>query len=225
MSQAEVAGSARYVVSASTVVDRKASQLYFAALLGQRPLVGGSLGLALRRLRTIAGPEEFDHLRIAHYPHSRALAVARCSPLLPLLTPLRRRGVAVLRVSEAAVTRAPDDWRAVRAAWVLTDTDHTASAELQEALGTYPELGATCAFEASLSALAPHPLRGTSPLPLPARSLSVLAFQNVRLALDALALPEVRTVMDRVRQRDASRQPLGWALMERVSLREMLTPA
>ena len=38
------------MVSASTVADRRASQLYFAGLLSQRPLVGGRLGLALRRL-------------------------------------------------------------------------------------------------------------------------------------------------------------------------------
>ena len=143
------------MVSASTVADRRASQLYFAGLLSQRPLVGGSLGLALRRLRTIAGPEEFDHLRIARYPHPWALAAARCSPMLPALIPWRRRGVTGLQVSLASVTRAPEDWREVRAAWVLSSRDHTPSQQLLEALAKYPESSGFCAFEASLGPL-PH---------------------------------------------------------------------
>lgn len=213
------------MVSASTVADRRASQLYFAGLLSQRPLVGASLGLALRRLRTIAGPEEFDHLRIAHYPHPWALAAARCSPLLPALAPWRRRGVAGLQVSLATVTRTPEDWREVRAAWVLSSGERSPSQELVDALTKHPESTGFCAFEASLGPLPPHPVTGTWPAPLSARSLTVLGFQNVRLALDALALPAVAAVLATCHGSGTGTKPLGWALMERVSLREMLTPA
>ena len=52
----------------------------------------------------------------------------------------------------------------------------------------------------------------------------MLAFPSVRLALDALALPEVTRFLAQTAGPAGIRGELGWALMERVSLREMLTP-
>lgn len=224
MSLAGTSSGERYVVSASSVAHRGASQLYFAALLSQRPVVGARLGMALRRLRTIAGPDEFDHVRVARYPSPGSLAALRCSPLLLAMGPLRRRGVAGLQVSLGAVTQAPGDWREVRAAWVLTDRDPERARELWTLLAKHPHLGGSCAFEASLRALPPHPLTDTVPPPFRAAALSVLAFPSVRLALDALALPEVCRFVAQTAAPAGARGELGWALMERVSLREMLSP-
>lgn len=212
------------MVSTSTLAERPASQLYFAALLSQRVLVGARLSLALRRLRTIAGPDEFDHVRVARYPSAGALAALRCSPLLLALGPVRRRGVSDLRTSLAAVGQAPGDWREVRAAWVLTGSHHDRARSLAQILAKHPQLGGFCALEASLSPLPPHPLTDTVPPPLRASALSVLAFPSVRLALDALALPEVAPFMAPAAGSLGSSVEPGWALMERVSLREMLTP-
>lgn len=224
MSLADTSSGARYVVSASTVAHRGASQLYFAALLSQRVMVGGRLGMALRRLRTIAGPDEFDHVRVARYPSQGSLSALRCSPLLLAMGPLQRRGVSGLQISLGSVTQAPGDWREVRAAWVLTDQAHERSRALCALLGGHSHLGGSCAFEATLNALPPHPLTASVPPPLQATSLSVLAFPSVRLALDALALPEVTRFLAQTAEPAGIRGELGWALMERVSLREMLTP-
>ncbi|MEZ4328731.1 MAG: hypothetical protein R3B40_26135 [Polyangiales bacterium] len=211
-----------YVVSTSRVSARSSSQRYFAALLPQRRAVGGRLCVALRRLHTIVGEGDFDHLRVARYPGRRSLSALARSPLLRLLDNARRDGVAALRVSEATARHEPETWRELRAVWAITGgRDLNPSLEaLGEALAQHRETHGFLAFRATLGP--PPALRAaaTALSPLDASELALIAFPSVRIAIDTLTRPAFAAVQSRVTDLKGAE----WTLLERVSLREMLTP-
>ncbi|MCA9630540.1 MAG: hypothetical protein KC766_22870 [Myxococcales bacterium] len=217
-----------HVVSSSRVGDPRSSQLYFASLLAQRRAVGGELCVALRRLHTIVGTTEFDHLRVSRFPRPAAVhRLDRWARLAPLAR-LRARGVRDLRESLANVERAPADWRELRAVWALLDgpdvigVPERLTDRVLSLLAEHPETHGKCVFKASLASI-PRPEGSVGPPPLAAAELTLVGFPSPRIALDTLRFPEFRAL---IAGAASAASPSGqWALLERVSLREMLTPA
>jgi hypothetical protein len=58
---------------------------------------------------------------------------------------------------------------------------------------------------------------------LPATRLTLVGFPSVRIALDTLSLPAVASSVQGFERRARRKGGGSWTLLERVSLREMLT--